>query len=147
MDKKINIATDGANSAWIGFVLYQNANDLEEGKDVKIIKANSSGLNDSQKQYSDYITMVHHIEAGTEIDDIDKECELSNFHNFKDRLSVISLKGGQTLILILKYWYPVRNVKIPQSGVYLKPSVMLTLIYTYLCYTYSTLLCFDQLLP
>ena len=47
----------------------------------------------------DYITMVHHIEAGTEIDDIDKECELSNFHNFKDRLSVTTLKGGQTLIL------------------------------------------------
>ena len=45
----------------------------------------------------DYITMVHHIEAGTEIDDIDKDCELSNFHNFKDRLSVVTLKGGQTL--------------------------------------------------
>ena len=52
MDKKTNIATDGANSAGIGFVLYQNANDLEEGKNVKIIKANSSGLKDSQKQYS-----------------------------------------------------------------------------------------------
>merc|ERR1711891_101210 len=52
VDKKINITTDGANSAGIGFVLYQNANDLEEGKDVKIIKANSSGLKDSQKQYS-----------------------------------------------------------------------------------------------
>ena len=52
MDKKINIATDGASSAGIGYVLYQNANDLEEGKDVSIIKANSSGLKDSQKQYS-----------------------------------------------------------------------------------------------
>ena len=38
MDKKINIATDGANSAGIGFVLYHNANDLEKGKNVKIIK-------------------------------------------------------------------------------------------------------------
>ena len=47
----------------------------------------------------DYITMVHHIEAGTEIDDIDKECELSKFHNYKDRLSVTTLRGGQTLIL------------------------------------------------
>ena len=36
---------------------------------------------------TDYITMVHHIEASTEIDDIDKDYELSNFHNFKDRLS------------------------------------------------------------
>ena len=52
LEKKINIATDGANSAGIGFVLYQNANDLEEGKDVKIIKVNSSWLKDSQKQYS-----------------------------------------------------------------------------------------------
>ena len=50
MNKKINIATDGANSAGIGFVVFQNSNDLEEGKDVKIIKANSSGLKDSQKQ-------------------------------------------------------------------------------------------------
>ena len=33
MNKKINIATDGANSAGIGFVVFQNANDLEEGKD------------------------------------------------------------------------------------------------------------------
>ena len=41
INKKINIATDG-----IGFVVFQNANDLEEGKDVKIIKANSSGLKD-----------------------------------------------------------------------------------------------------
>ena len=52
MNKKINIATDGANSARIGFVVFQNSNDLEEGKDVRIIKANSSGLKDSQKQYS-----------------------------------------------------------------------------------------------
>ena len=36
MNKKINIATDGANSAGIGFVVFQNANDLK----------------DSQKQYS-----------------------------------------------------------------------------------------------
>ena len=43
--------------------------------------------------FTDYKTMVHHIEAGTEIDDVDK------FHNFKDRLSVTTLKGGQTLIL------------------------------------------------
>ena len=28
LEKKINIATDGANSAGIGFVLYKNANDL-----------------------------------------------------------------------------------------------------------------------
>ena len=33
-------------------VIFQNNDDLEVGKDVKIIKANSSGLKDSQKQYS-----------------------------------------------------------------------------------------------
>ena len=52
LNKGINIDTDGANSSGIGFVLFQNTNDLEQGKDVKIIKANSSGLKDSQKQYS-----------------------------------------------------------------------------------------------
>ena len=47
--KHINIATDGANSTGIGFVIFQNSNDLEVGKDVRIIKANSSALKDSQK--------------------------------------------------------------------------------------------------
>ena len=47
----------------------------------------------------DYITIVHHLEAGTEIGDIDKECELSKCHNYKDRLSVTTINGGQTLIL------------------------------------------------
>ena len=46
----------------------------------------------------DYITMVHHIEAGTEIDDIDTDCELSKFHNFKERVVCSHTKGGQTLI-------------------------------------------------
>ena len=58
VDKKINIVTDGANSARVGFVLYQNADDLKEGENVSIIKANSSGLNDSQKQYSAVDTEV-----------------------------------------------------------------------------------------
>ena len=31
--------------------------------------------------------------------DIDIECELSKFNNYKDRLSVTTLRGGQTLIL------------------------------------------------
>merc|ERR1712002_297135 len=43
---------DGAISSGIGFVVFQNSNDLKQGKDIKIIKANSSGLKDSQKQYS-----------------------------------------------------------------------------------------------
>ena len=52
VDKKINIATYGANSSGIGFVIFQNEDDLNPGKNVKIIKANSSGLKDSQKLYS-----------------------------------------------------------------------------------------------
>ena len=48
VEKKINIATDGVNSTGIGFVLYQNADDLKEGENVSIIKANSSGLKDSK---------------------------------------------------------------------------------------------------
>ena len=47
----------------------------------------------------DYLTMIHHIEAGTDISEIDKECELSKLHNYINRLSVHTLKGGQVLIL------------------------------------------------
>merc|ERR1711888_330234 len=245
MNKRINIATDGANSSGIGYVIFQNEDDLNPGKNVKIIKANSSGLKDSQKLYSavetellalkfacessffylygcpeihvytdcsslegmftktldkhknlriramieklmvfnltfhhvpaeknsivdcfsrltreiqeaqhyslcdtvklsdaaarlqsegqtgfsvkaitrgttnrpteddpwveylgevamnvnDYITMVHHLEAGTDIKNINRNCELSKCHNYKDQLTIITLKGGQNLIL------------------------------------------------
>ena len=58
VDKKINIVTDGTNSAGVGFVLYQNADDLKEGENVSIVKANSSGLKDCQKQYSAVDTEV-----------------------------------------------------------------------------------------
>ena len=47
----------------------------------------------------DYINIVHHIESGTEINDVDKDCELSKLHNCMDQLSVITLRGGQSLIL------------------------------------------------
>ena len=50
---------------------------------------------------SDYLTMVHHLEASTDIKDINKDCELSKYHNYKDRLFVITLKGGQTLIYVI----------------------------------------------
>ena len=48
---------------------------------------------------NEYITMVHHLEAGTDIKNISKTCELSKCHNYKDQLTVITLKGGQNLIL------------------------------------------------
>ena len=47
----------------------------------------------------DYISIIHNIESGTEFKNIDKECELSKFHNFQDNLSVITLKGGESLVL------------------------------------------------
>merc|ERR1712215_148898 len=50
--KRINIATDGANSTGVGFVIFKNGDDNEVGKNVRIIKANSSSLKTSQKQYS-----------------------------------------------------------------------------------------------
>ena len=52
VEKRINIVTDGANSSGVGFVLFQNADDLKQGENVSIVKANSSGLKDCQKQYS-----------------------------------------------------------------------------------------------
>ena len=50
--KELNILTDGAISAGIGFVFYQNTNDNKPGDDVTIVVANSSGLKDSQLGYS-----------------------------------------------------------------------------------------------
>ena len=40
------------------FVLFQNTDDLKQGEDVSIIKANSSGLRECQKQYSGVDTEV-----------------------------------------------------------------------------------------
>ena len=48
---------------------------------------------------ADYLSMIHHLEAGSEKEEISKECELSYMHNHLSRLSVHTLKGGQVLIL------------------------------------------------
>ena len=58
VEKRINIVTDSANSSGVGFVLFQNADDLKQGENVSIVKANSSGLRDCQKQYSAVDTEV-----------------------------------------------------------------------------------------
>ena len=43
--------------------------------------------------------MIAHIELGTEMADIPKECELANMKsNWKD-LSTVTINGGKTLIL------------------------------------------------
>ena len=47
----------------------------------------------------DYVNMIHNLEAGTDMKNVDEECELSKFHNWQNNLSVITLKGGESLIL------------------------------------------------
>ena len=42
----------------------------------------------------DYVNMIHNLEAGTDMKNVDEECELSKFHNWQNNLSVITLKGG-----------------------------------------------------
>ena len=51
VEKRVNIVTDGTNSSGVGFILFQNADDLKQGENVSIVKANSSGLKYCQKQY------------------------------------------------------------------------------------------------
>ena len=47
----------------------------------------------------EYVTMIAHIENGTDLNDIPKDSELANMRsNWKD-LSMITIKGGKTLIL------------------------------------------------
>ena len=48
---------------------------------------------------NDYLSMIHHIEAGSDISEISQECELSRLYNHISRLSVHTLRGGQVLIL------------------------------------------------
>ena len=47
----------------------------------------------------DYINMIHHVEVGTDRENVDQECELSKLHNWQNNLSVITLKECQSLIL------------------------------------------------
>ena len=77
-------------------------------KKVKLIKSSNKLMEDDQwvehlgnvaMSDEDYLSMIHHIEAGSDISEISKECELSRLHNHINRLSVHTLRGGQVLIL------------------------------------------------
>ena len=35
----------------------------------------------------DYINMIHHVEVGTDREDVDQKCELSKLHNWQNNLS------------------------------------------------------------
>ena len=48
---------------------------------------------------TDYIAMIQHIELGTEPGDIPKDCELADMSSNWEDLLVITIKGGQSLIL------------------------------------------------
>ena len=47
----------------------------------------------------EYVAMVAHIELGTEVGDIPKECELANMQSNYNELSTVTINGGKTLIL------------------------------------------------
>ena len=77
-------------------------------KKVKLIKSSNKLMEDDQwvehlgnvaMSDNDYLSMIHHIEAGSDISEISQECELSRLHNHISRLSVHTLRGGQVLIL------------------------------------------------
>ena len=77
-------------------------------KKIKAIKSSNQLTEDDQwvehlgnvaMSDTDYLNMIHHIEAGTDISEIDRDCELSKLHNHINKLSVHTLKGGQVLIL------------------------------------------------
>ena len=44
---------------------------------------------------TDYVAMIAHIELGTELGDIPKDCELANMGSNWEELSVVTLKGGK----------------------------------------------------
>ena len=45
------------------------------------------------------ISWEDNLESGTKFKNVDKKCELSKLHNWQNKLSVITLKGGESLIL------------------------------------------------
>ena len=47
----------------------------------------------------EYVAMIAHIELGTEMEDIPKECELANMKSNWNVLSTVIINGGKTLIL------------------------------------------------
>ena len=48
---------------------------------------------------TDYIAMIQHIELGTKPGDIPKDCELADMSSNWGDLSVVTIKGGKSLIL------------------------------------------------
>merc|ERR1711888_277460 len=73
-------------------------------KKVKLVKSSNKMMEDDQwvehlgnvaMSDEDYLTMIHHLEAGSDKEEISKDCELSVMHNHINKLSVHTLRGGQ----------------------------------------------------
>ena len=47
----------------------------------------------------EYIEMMNHIELDTDFDDIAPDCELKQMKEFRDRMSLVTLDGGNRLIV------------------------------------------------
>ena len=47
----------------------------------------------------EYVAMIAHIELGTEMADIPKECKLANMKSNWNELSTVTINGGKTCIL------------------------------------------------
>ena len=65
-----------------------------ETKDPWVEKLATAAMLDT-----DYVAMIAHIELGTELGHIPKECELANMGSNWEDLSVVTIKGGESLIL------------------------------------------------
>ena len=106
VEKKINIVTDGANSAGVGFVLFQNADDLKQGENVSIVKANSSGLKDCQKQY---------FAVDTEVLALKFACDASLYYLYGAPLIHVYTDYSSLESIFNK---PLGDIKMPQLRTY-----------------------------
>ena len=48
---------------------------------------------------TNYHTMIQHLETGADLEEIPKDCELTEMASYLKELSVFTLKGGQSIIL------------------------------------------------
>ena len=64
----------------------------------------------------EYVAMVAHIEFGTEVGEIPKECELANMQSNYNDLSTVTLNGGKTLIL--KHNSEIMGPKLERANIW-----------------------------
>ena len=47
----------------------------------------------------EYIEMMNYIESDTDDNDVAPDCELKQMKDFRDRMSIVTLEGGNRLIV------------------------------------------------